>query len=28
VAVTAWLLMATLGLLQLVIVVSAALRND
>jgi CDP-diacylglycerol--glycerol-3-phosphate 3-phosphatidyltransferase len=28
VAVTAWMLMATLGLLQLVIVVSAALRND
>ncbi|WP_026923007.1 hypothetical protein [Glycomyces arizonensis] len=28
VAVTAWLLMAALGLLQLVIVVSAALRNE
>lgn len=28
VAVTAWLLMAALGLLQLVIVVAAALRND
>lgn len=28
VATTAWLLMAALGLLQLVIVVSAALRND
>lgn len=28
VAVTAWMLLATLGLLQLVIVVSAALRND
>lgn len=28
VAVTAWMLLATLGLLQLVIVVSTALRND